>query len=97
MYLRHFYFKALETYCTRGMFTVWRSKSGVRICSFEKEDEDEPEQSMLGLQSYWDATYAEELTNFHEHGDAGEIWWVVIMEGYPNFFSYIVVIIYTNK
>lgn len=42
--------------------------------SFDKEYEDEIEQSTLGLQSHWDATYAEELTNFHEHGDAGEIW-----------------------
>ncbi|KAL7602914.1 hypothetical protein Lser_V15G15038 [Lactuca serriola] len=30
--------------------------------------------SMLGYQSYWDATYADELTNFREHGDAGEVW-----------------------
>eukprot|EP00250_Pteridium_aquilinum_P005465 c15551_g1_i2 orf=240-1352(+) len=42
--------------------------------SYDKEDDYEVEQSMLGLQSHWDATYAEELTNFHEHGDAGEIW-----------------------
>jgi hypothetical protein len=29
---------------------------------------------MLGLQSYWDAAYADELANFHEHGHAGEVW-----------------------
>ncbi|XP_010552021.1 PREDICTED: protein-lysine N-methyltransferase mettl10-like [Tarenaya hassleriana] len=29
---------------------------------------------MLGLQSYWDAAYADELTNFREHGHAGEVW-----------------------
>lgn len=42
---------------------------------FDEEEQDvELEQSMLGLQSHWDAAYAEELTNFYEHGDAGEIW-----------------------
>ncbi|XP_031394936.1 EEF1A lysine methyltransferase 2 [Punica granatum] len=30
--------------------------------------------SLLGLQSYWDAAYADELANFHEHGHAGEVW-----------------------
>ncbi|XP_020275429.1 protein-lysine N-methyltransferase mettl10 [Asparagus officinalis] len=29
---------------------------------------------MLGLQSYWDASYAEDLANYQEHGQAGEIW-----------------------
>jgi len=29
---------------------------------------------MLGLQSYWDTAYADELTNFREHGHAGEVW-----------------------
>ncbi|XP_028082055.1 probable leucine-rich repeat receptor-like protein kinase At5g49770 [Camellia sinensis] len=29
---------------------------------------------MLGFQSYWDATYADELANFREHGHAGEVW-----------------------
>lgn len=29
---------------------------------------------MLGLQSYWDASYSEDLANFQEHGHAGEIW-----------------------
>ncbi|XP_010243768.1 PREDICTED: protein-lysine N-methyltransferase Mettl10-like [Nelumbo nucifera] len=43
--------------------------------SSDKEDPDaEVEPSMLGLQSYWDATYADELANFHEHGHSGEIW-----------------------
>lgn len=43
--------------------------------SSDKEEPDaEVEPSMLGLQSYWDATYADELTNFHEHGHTGEIW-----------------------
>ncbi|XP_043696412.1 EEF1A lysine methyltransferase 2-like [Telopea speciosissima] len=43
--------------------------------SSDKEEPDaEVEPSLLGLQSYWDATYADELANFHEHGHAGEIW-----------------------
>ncbi|ONK81440.1 uncharacterized protein A4U43_C01F29110 [Asparagus officinalis] len=37
-------------------------------------DANEVEASMLGLQSYWDATYAECLTNIHEHGSASEVW-----------------------
>ncbi|KAK6927896.1 Methyltransferase domain [Dillenia turbinata] len=41
----------------------------------DKEDPDaEVPTSMLGLQSYWDAAYADELVNFQEHGHAGEIW-----------------------
>ncbi|GKC39485.1 eEF1A lysine methyltransferase 2, partial [Tanacetum coccineum] len=39
-------------------------------------DKEEPdaETSMLGFQSYWDSAYSEELTNFREHGHAGEVW-----------------------
>ena len=40
-----------------------------------KDDSDtEQTESMLGLQSYWDAAYADELSNFREHGHAGEVW-----------------------
>ncbi|EEE55202.1 hypothetical protein OsJ_03050 [Oryza sativa Japonica Group] len=44
--------------------------------SSDKDDQDpsEVEGSMLGLQSYWDASYSEDLANFQEHGHAGEIW-----------------------
>lgn len=43
--------------------------------SSDKEELDaEGVASMLGLQSYWDAAYADELANFHEHGHAGEVW-----------------------
>ncbi|KAL2329536.1 hypothetical protein Fmac_017117 [Flemingia macrophylla] len=41
-------------------------------------DKDEPDSeavtSMLGFQSYWDSAYSDELTNFREHGHAGEVW-----------------------
>ncbi|OAY85064.1 protein-lysine N-methyltransferase mettl10 [Ananas comosus] len=40
----------------------------------DETDANDVEASMLGLQSYWDASYAEDLANFHEHGHAGEIW-----------------------
>ncbi|KAG9140891.1 hypothetical protein Leryth_010420 [Lithospermum erythrorhizon] len=41
----------------------------------DKDEQDgEPEPSMLGFQSYWDGAYADELTNFREHGHAGEVW-----------------------
>ncbi|XP_021737391.1 EEF1A lysine methyltransferase 2-like [Chenopodium quinoa] len=47
--------------------------------SSDKDSEKDAEDgdgiaSMLGLQSYWDATYSEELENFRQHGHAGEIW-----------------------
>ncbi|KAJ6875280.1 EEF1A lysine methyltransferase 2 [Populus alba x Populus x berolinensis] len=43
--------------------------------SSDKEELDaEGVASMLGLHSYWDAAYADELANFHEHGHAGEVW-----------------------
>ncbi|CAK7322824.1 unnamed protein product [Dovyalis caffra] len=43
--------------------------------SSDKEELDaEGGVSMLGLQSYWDSAYADELANFHEHGHAGEVW-----------------------
>ncbi|KAJ6794405.1 Uncharacterized protein M6B38_232405 [Iris pallida] len=50
-----------------------------RAASDYSSDKDEPdangvESSMLGLQSYWDATYAEDLANYNEHGQEGEIW-----------------------
>ncbi len=45
------------------------------LSSSDKDEHDsEMEASVLGLQSHWDSNYADELANFHEHGDAGEIW-----------------------
>eukprot|EP00245_Coleochaete_scutata_P007152 TRINITY_DN22255_c0_g1_i1.p1 TRINITY_DN22255_c0_g1~~TRINITY_DN22255_c0_g1_i1.p1 ORF type:complete len:431 (-),score=92.47 TRINITY_DN22255_c0_g1_i1:188-1378(-) len=42
--------------------------------SGEDEQAGGEEGSALGLRSHWDTTYADELANFHEHGDPGEIW-----------------------
>lgn len=50
-----------------------RSKANT-ISDKDVPDANEVETSMLGLQSYWDATYAEDLANFHEHSHAGEVW-----------------------
>ncbi|KAJ4973754.1 hypothetical protein NE237_006928 [Protea cynaroides] len=54
------------------------SAGNFRAASDYSSDKEEPdaevEPSLLGLQSHWDATYADELANFHEHGLAGEIW-----------------------
>lgn len=45
------------------------------MCSSDKDEPDaEAVTSMLGLQSYWDSAYADELANFREHGHAGEVW-----------------------
>ncbi|KAI4346946.1 hypothetical protein L6164_007808 [Bauhinia variegata] len=49
--------------------------------SSSDKDETDAEASMLGFQSYWDAAYADDLTNFREHGHAGEVWFGVdVME-----------------
>ncbi|XP_010528516.1 PREDICTED: protein-lysine N-methyltransferase mettl10 [Tarenaya hassleriana] len=54
------------------------SSGNFRAPSDYSSDKEEPDadgvQSMLGLQSYWDAAYADELTNFRDHGHAGEVW-----------------------
>ncbi|XP_051141058.1 uncharacterized protein LOC127258303 [Andrographis paniculata] len=42
--------------------------------SSDKEEPDAELSSMLGLQSYWDAAYADELATFREHGHSGEVW-----------------------
>ncbi|KAI4352136.1 hypothetical protein L6164_006417 [Bauhinia variegata] len=59
------------------------SNANFRAASDYSSDKDEPdaEASMLGFQSYWDAAYADDLTNFREHGHAGEVWFGVdVME-----------------
>ncbi|CAL9239579.1 S-adenosyl-L-methionine-dependent methyltransferase [Arabidopsis thaliana x Arabidopsis arenosa] len=55
------------------------SSANFRVSSDYSSDKEEPDadgggQSMLGLLSYWDAAYSDELTNFREHGHAGEVW-----------------------
>ncbi|XVF81884.1 hypothetical protein PTKIN_Ptkin15bG0191700 [Pterospermum kingtungense] len=54
------------------------SAANFRAASDYSSDKDEQDgdamTSMLGLQSYWDAAYADELANFREHGHTGEIW-----------------------
>ncbi|XP_050941458.1 uncharacterized protein LOC103496859 isoform X1 [Cucumis melo] len=56
------------------------SAGNLRPASDYSSDKDEMEPdaeavtSMLGLQSYWDSQYADELTNFREHGHVGEVW-----------------------
>ncbi|KAE8695205.1 putative S-adenosyl-L-methionine-dependent methyltransferases superfamily protein [Hibiscus syriacus] len=54
------------------------SAANFRPASDYSSDKDEPDAdamtSMLGLQSYWDAAYLDELANFREHGHVGEIW-----------------------
>uniref|UniRef100_A0A1D1XRM4 Protein-lysine N-methyltransferase g.60620 n=2 Tax=Anthurium amnicola TaxID=1678845 RepID=A0A1D1XRM4_9ARAE len=62
------------------------SSSTLRAFSDYSSDKDEPdanevEPSMLGLQSYWDSAYAEDLANFQEHGHAGEVWFGVEVMG----------------
>lgn len=37
-------------------------------------DEDSDHRSELGLKEFWDTHYHEEISNFDEHGDVGEIW-----------------------
>ncbi|XP_022143402.1 EEF1A lysine methyltransferase 2 [Momordica charantia] len=56
------------------------SAGNLRPASDYSSDKDEMEPdaeavtSMLGLQSYWDSQYADELANFREHGHVGEVW-----------------------
>ncbi|KAL0343402.1 UNVERIFIED_CONTAM: EEF1A lysine methyltransferase 2 [Sesamum angustifolium] len=69
------------------MFLVENSDFGndeISISYWSSSDKEEPDaeavSSMLGFQSYWDAAYADELTNFREHGHAGEITQIVCLE-----------------
>ncbi|KAJ4847532.1 hypothetical protein Tsubulata_003959 [Turnera subulata] len=54
------------------------SSANFRAASDYNSDKEEPENdgvsSLLGLQSYWNSAYAEELANFREHGHVGEVW-----------------------
>uniref|UniRef100_A0A2P2LW63 Protein-lysine N-methyltransferase n=1 Tax=Rhizophora mucronata TaxID=61149 RepID=A0A2P2LW63_RHIMU len=54
------------------------SAGNFRVASDYSSDKEEPDAddltSMLGLHSYWDAAYSDELANFREHGHSGEVW-----------------------
>lgn len=56
----------------------FRHQSASEYGSDKEEERDhsdsDAEPSVLGLQSHWESTYAEELANFHQHGDTGEVW-----------------------
>lgn len=61
---------AAEALLTSGNF-----RAAASDYSSDKEEPDaDGVSSMLGLQSYWDSAYADELTNFREHGHVGEVW-----------------------
>ncbi|KAH0466880.1 hypothetical protein IEQ34_004118 [Dendrobium chrysotoxum] len=83
------------------------SSGNFQAASDYSSDKDEPdvnedEPSMLGLQSYWDASYADDLANFHEHGHAGEVWWVthtmerVLLRKLPSK-AFLVLFVYFSK
>uniref|UniRef100_A0A7N0TTM9 Protein-lysine N-methyltransferase n=1 Tax=Kalanchoe fedtschenkoi TaxID=63787 RepID=A0A7N0TTM9_KALFE len=62
-------------------FDVVPSRHASDYSSDKDESNNEATASVLGLQSYWDATYADELANFGEHGHVGEVWFGVdVME-----------------
>eukprot|EP00850_Spirogloea_muscicola_P010850 SM000065S20199 [mRNA] locus=s65:243612:249564:- [translate_table: standard] len=52
------------------MATVEDDNNGLE----DEEGRDGGNGSVLGQQSHWDAVYADELANFHERGEPGEIW-----------------------
>ncbi|CAM8927318.1 unnamed protein product [Rhodiola kirilowii] len=55
-------------------FDVASTRLASEYSSDKDEANNEASASVLGLQSYWDATYADELANFSEHGHVGEVW-----------------------
>uniref|UniRef100_A0A2P2LW84 Protein-lysine N-methyltransferase n=1 Tax=Rhizophora mucronata TaxID=61149 RepID=A0A2P2LW84_RHIMU len=68
------------------------SAANYRAASDYNSDKEEPDAegvtSMLGLQSYWDAAYSDELANFRDHGHSGEIWLTMFLrQRYKGNFS----------
>ncbi|KAL7295630.1 hypothetical protein TKK_0010993 [Trichogramma kaykai] len=45
-----------------------------KVENVESEETEELKSSELGTKDYWEETYSQELENFEDHGDVGEIW-----------------------
>ncbi|XP_078154715.1 uncharacterized protein LOC144550588 [Carex rostrata] len=43
----------------------------------DESNANEAEASILGFQSYWDSSYAEDFTNFQMHSHSGEVWYSI--------------------
>jgi hypothetical protein len=75
------------------MYLFLSSQTLILVDSSDKDESDanDVEASILGFQSYWDSSYAEDLTNFHLHGQPGEVWYFIkycLMHGAPRFYCF---------
>jgi hypothetical protein len=56
--------------------------------SLNSSDKDVPDSTDVeALQNFCDATYAEDLANFQEHGHAGELWLVNRTQKRKKYFT----------